>query len=332
MSSDNLIFYEKKKLSGNVSVLGVPLDLGKDASGTELAPAYIRNSGLKKMCEEIGLSYRDLGDIECADKIVAPIGDIKLKYLDEIVRVAEESAKIVKNEIQAGNKMVVLGGDHTISIGNISGASVACGGDIGLVWIDAHGDINTDETSISGNVHGMPVSAVMGLGNPKLTGVLQPGAKVKPENIIHIGSKDLDQAEVDIMRNNQIAVFTIMDIVRQGLEPIMESLINLQKRVKHVWISMDVDSIDSLYSPATPMHTPDGLTRREIVNLTRFIGRTNKVAGFDLVEVAPRLDVDNKTGILVLELAANLLGGEYGWYEQYMKHEEEKQIERGRKM
>lgn len=331
MVDDNLSFYEKKKLVGNVSVLGVPLDLGKDASGTEFAPGYIRNSGLKKMCEEIGLTYKDLGDIECGDKSKTSIGDIRVKYLDEIVRVVEKTARMVKTEIGLGNKMLVLGGDHTISIGTISGASVACDGNLGLVWIDAHGDINTDKSSISGNIHGMPVSAVMGLGHPQLTGVLQSGAKVKKENIIHIGAKDLDQAEVDIMRDQQIKVFTIMDIVRRGLGPVMESLIDLQKRVQHVWVSMDVDSIDCQYSPATPMATPDGLTRREIVNLTKFIGRTNKIVGFDVVEVAPNVDVDNKTGRLVIELTANLLGGEYSWYEHYMKQEGEKQVKRAGK-
>jgi len=328
MTSDNLLFYEKRKVLGNISVLGVPLDLGKDSVGTALAPEYLRTCGLQQMCESIGLFYKDLGDVECEDRKNAVMGDIKIKYLDEINRVVEKTAAIVKNEISLGNKMLVLGGDHALSIGTISGASVACDGDIGLVWIDAHGDINTPETSISGNVHGMPVSAVMGLGHHKLTEVLQPGVKVKKENIIHIGSKDLDQAEVDIMRSQQIEVFTIMDIIRHGLNPTMESLSALQKRVRYIWVSMDVDVIDSQYAPATPMATPDGLTRREIINLTKFIGRTNTVIGFDVVEVAPKLDVDNKTGKLVIELAANLLGGEYNWYEQYMKEEEEKQAKR----
>lgn len=332
MAEDNLIFYEKKKLVGNISVLGVPLDLGKDASGTELAPVYIRNSGLKKMCEEIGLSYKDLGDIECADKIVSPIGDIKVKYLDEIVRVVEESAKIVKNEIEAGNKMLVLGGDHSISIGNISGASVACEGDLGVVWIDAHGDMMTHENTLSGNIHGMPSSAIMGLGHKKLTDVLKPGAKIKTENIIYIGLKDLDQAEVDLIREKKLNAFTIMDIARYGLDPIMNSLSDLKKRVGNIWVSLDVDAIDSLYSPATPMATPDGLSGREIFCLTKFIGKMDNLVGMDIVEVAPEMDENGKTGKLLMELTANLLGSEYGWYSQYMKKELTKQEERSHKI
>ncbi len=325
---DNLIFYESRKVIGNVSVLGVPLDLGKDSTGTNFAPDYIRKCGLREMCESIGLLYKDLGDVECAGRDVAEMGDIKVKYLDEITRVADKTAMIVRDEVKMGGQMLVLGGDHALSIGSISGASVACEGDLGVIWIDAHGDMMTDENTLSGNVHGMPSSAIMGLGHRRLTDVLRPGAKIKPENIIYIGLKDLDQAEIDLIRSEKLNAFTIMDIAQSGLEPVIKSLVDLQKRVKNIWVSLDVDSIDSEYSPATPMASPGGLTLREIVNLTKFIGRMNKVVGLDLVELAPELDVEGKTGKLVIELIANLLGSDYGWYAHYMKHEAEKQAER----
>lgn len=328
MTSDNLVFYEKQKLTGNISVLGVPLDLGKDTVGTYLAPEYIRNCGLRTMCENIGLLYKDLGDVECVEKAKADIGDIKVKYLDEISRVVEKTAMIVRDEIKMGNKMLVLGGDHALSIGTISGASVACEGDLGLIWIDAHGDINTDATSMSGNIHGMPVAAVLGMGHHRLTGVLQEGAKIKSENIIYIGIKDLDQAEIDIMRKENIIVFTIMDLMRGGIEPLAQSLFELQKRVGHVWVSLDVDSIDSAYAPATPMASPDGLTRREASVITKLIGKL-PVVGMDIVELAPDLDENKKTGNLVVELAANLLGSEYNWYTNYMDLEVQKQTARG---
>jgi arginase len=327
MISENLVFYEKQKVAGNVSVLGVPLDLGKDTVGTYLALEYIRNCGLRTMCENIGLLYKDLGDVECANKSETEMGDIKVKYLDEISRVVEKTAMIVRDEIKMGNKMLVLGGDHSLSIGTISGASVACGGDLGLIWIDAHGDINTDETSMSGNIHGMPVAAVLGMGHHRLTEVLQPGAKIKSENIIYIGIKDLDQAEIEIMRKENITVFTIMDLMRGGIEPLAQSLFELQKRVGHVWVSLDVDSIDSAYAPATPMASPDGLTRREASVITKLIGKL-PVVGMDIVELAPDLDENKKTGNLVVELAANLLGSEYNWYTNYMDLEVQKQATR----
>jgi arginase len=330
MNSDNLGFYEKKKLIGDISVLGVPLDLGKDTVGTYLGPDYIRACGLKEMCESIGLLYKDLGNIECADRATVDIGDIKIKYLDEISRVIDKTARIVKDEIKMGNKMLVLGGDHALSIGSISGASVACEGDLGLIWIDAHGDINTNETSVSGNVHGMPVAAVLGMGHHRLTEVLQPGAKIKSENIVYIGIKDLDQAEIDIMRKENISVFTIMDLMRGGIDPIAQKLAELQKRVKNIWVSLDVDSIDSVYAPATPMASPDGLTRREAAAITKLIG-TLPVVGVDIVELAPEMDEDKKTGKLVVELAANLFGSAYNWYTHYMKQEVDKQTARNSK-
>ncbi|MBI2037428.1 MAG: arginase [Candidatus Magasanikbacteria bacterium] len=328
MVKDNLDFYENRKLSGDVSVLGVPLDLGKDATGTQLGPAYIRKHGLEEMCRTLGFFYKDLGDIECAGREAAEMGDIKVKYLDEISRVVEKTARIVRDEIKMGGQMLVLGGDHAVSIGSISGASVACEGDLGVIWIDAHGDMMTHENTLSGNIHGMPSSAVMGLGHHTLTDILKPGAKIKKENIIYIGLKDLDQAEIDLIRKEKLHAFTMMDLVREGFGPVTESLLDLQKRVSNIWVSLDVDSIDLDYSPATPMATEGGLTRREISNLTKFIGKLNKIVGLDVVELAPELDKDGKTGKLVIELVAQLLGSDYGWYAHYMKNEEEKQVKR----
>ncbi len=319
MPNDNLKFYEKKKLSGGVSVLGVPLDLGKDNVGTALGPKAIRKAGLPEMCEEIGLNYKDLGDIKCADRKSAKIGDSKAKYLEEIVRVGKETAEIVNKEITSGNKMLVLGGDHSLAVGSISGASVACGGNLGVIWIDAHGDMMTDKNTLSGNVHGMPSAAVMGFGHPDLVNILQPGQKIKPENIIYIGLKDLDQGEIDLIREKKLTAFTIMDIVKNNFAQIFAGIEELQKRVGNVWVSLDIDSIDKEYAPATLMPNSGGLTAREILNLTRFIGKTCKVVGMDIVELAPKLDIKEKTSQLAVELAANLLGSEYGWYTQYMK-------------
>jgi arginase len=319
MTNDNLIFYEKRKVLGNVSVLGVPLDLGKDAIGTALGPKYLRKCGLKEMCEDIGLVYKDLGDIDCADKRTAEIGDAKVKYLDEIARVAEKTAQIVNNEITLKNKMVVLGGDHALSVGTISGASVACGGDLGVIWVDAHGDMMTNENTHSGNIHGMPSAAVMGLGHHRLINVLKPGGKIKKENIVYVGLKDLDQEEIDLIRKEKLNAFTIMDLARNGFEPIAQSILDLQKRVKNIWVSFDIDSIDQEYAPASLMATPGSLTRREAVHLAKFIGKTFQVVGLDIVELAPKLDENEKTGHLAIELIAHLLGSEYGWYTRYMK-------------
>lgn len=329
MTDDSLIFYEKKKLVGNISVLGVPLDLGKDAEGTTLGPDYIRKCGLKKMFDGSGLLLKDLGNIDCVERKTAVMGDKNLKYLDEIVRVVEKTADIVNNEIKSGSKMLVLGGDHTIAIGTISGASVACEGDLGVIWIDAHGDMMTDKNTLSGNIHGMPSSAVIGVGHQKLVDILKPGAKVKKENILYIGLKDLDQAEIDLIRSEKLHAFTILDLVSGGFEPVLQAIKDLQKRVGNIWVSIDMDSIDSMYAPATCLASPDGLTRREVVSLAKFIGQNSNVVGLDVVELAPEFDIEEKTGRLAVELISSFLGSDYGWYVQYMDREIEKQEERG---
>lgn len=328
MPEDNLIFYEKRKLSGTVSVLGVPLDLGKDAAGTALGPKYLRKFGLKQMCEDIGLLYKELGDIKCASKRDAEMGNAKVKYLPEITRVAAETARAVAGEISLGNKMLVLGGDHSLSVGTISGASVACRGDLGVIWIDAHGDMMTHENTISGNIHGMPSAAVMGLGHPDLVNVFRPGSKIKKENIVYIGLKDLDQGEIDLIRSENLNTVTMMEIVRNGFEPIVAKIVELQSRVKNIWVSLDIDAIDIEYAPATLMANIGGLTQREIIHIAKFIGKTCKVVGMDLIELAPKLDKNGRTLRLAVELMAHVLGSEYGWYTQYMKEEARKQAGR----
>ncbi len=322
---DNLSFYENQKLSGDISVLGVPLDLGKDFSGTNAGPKSLREFGLEEMCKSAGFFYKDLGDVDCASRESAEIGDLKLKYLDEISRVAEKTARIVRDEVKMGGQMLVLGGDHAISIGSISGASVACEGDLGVIWIDAHGDMMTHENTLSGNIHGMPSSAIMGLGHYRLTDILKPGAKIKKENILYIGLKDLDQGEIDLIRKENLHAFTIMDIMQHGFGPVLQAIIDLQKRVSNIWVSLDLDSIELSSVPGNHMATPGGLTRREVENLAKFIGKQCKLVGLDLVELDPALDENGKTAKLAIELISYFLGSNYSWYTSYMKEEIAKQ-------
>jgi arginase len=241
-----------------------------------------------------------------------------MKYAEAIVEAAEESAARVATAVKQGRAVIALGGDHSLSLGTISGASVALGGDLGVIWIDAHGDINTDATTVSGNIHGMPLAGVLGMGHKSLTSILEPGQKVQPKNVVYAGLKDLDQAEIDTIRAHKIPTTTAMDIARHGLEPLFKNIVALQKRVKRIWVSLDVDSIDAEYAPGTPMVNRGGLTYREIAAITSFIGKTCRLAGFDIVELAPRHDKAGKTAKLAVELSARLLGGDYSWYTEYM--------------
>jgi arginase len=326
---DNLSYLERPFLNDKVAVLGIPLDLGKDTVGTDKGPKAIHEAGLLNILKEVGCEVEDLGNIECPERTMAPVGSPNVKYLDPILKVVEEASKIVEGKVLKGNKVVVLGGDNTISIGSISGASAALKGDLGIIWIDAHGDINTDETTLSGNVHGMPIAAVLGLGNPKLTGVHHVGRKVKPENVVYIGLKDLDQAEIDTIRREKIPAITMLEIAGGGLQKAFEAIAALQTRVQAVWVCLDIDSMDEECAPGTPMATRGGLTYRESINLAKFIGKTCRVAGVDVSELAPDLDAENKTARLASELIVNYLGTEYTWYTRYMSEEMKKQAIRG---
>lgn len=320
---------ERPKLKGEATIIGVPLDLGKDSEGTAGGPKSFRESGLESVLNGAGLKVRDLGDLEVPDKQSADIGDVRVKYLDPIARVCEELAHHVSGEVGLGRKVIVLGGDNSISIGSVSGASSALRGDLGLIWIDSHGDIMTDKTTLSGNIHGMPVSALIGMGHQIITNIYSEGAKIKPENLVYVGLKDLDQVEIDTIRKLKISTTTIVDIAESGLSPAFEAIKKLSKQVKNVWVCLDIDSMDEECAPGTPMATRGSLNYRESVNLARFIGKVCNVVGVDVTELAPHLDRENKTVKLAIELISCYLGSESNWYTRYMEEEVRKQAERG---
>ncbi len=318
MTLDSLSFLEKKPTAKQVAVFNIPLDLGKDNIGTDSGPKAIREAGFMSMLSSLGVDVFDGGTVPCATRRTAKKGAMNMKYAEAIVVTAEESAARVATAVAQGRVAIALGGDHSLSLGTISGASVALGGDLGVIWIDAHGDINTDVTTVSGNIHGMPLAGVLGMGHASLVNILKPGQKVQPKNVVYAGLKDLDQAEIDIIRKHKISTTTAMDIARVGLEPLFKNILALQKRVKRIWVSLDVDSIDAEYAPGTPMENRGGLTYREITAIASFIGKTCQLAGFDIVELAPRHDKAGKTAKLAVELASRLLGGDYSWYSDYM--------------
>jgi arginase len=328
MPYDNLSFLEKSIITTPVALLGIPLDIGKDSVGTDVAPDYLRKAGLLDMFKILNIAFTDMGNIECPTRATSPMGDKRAKYLSAIVETCKTIATVVDKNIVEGKKIVAIGGDHSLSIGTISGASVACSGDIGVIWIDAHGDMMTHENTLSGNVHGMPSSAVIGFGHPELVNGYKTGKKVDPQNIVYVGLKDLDQGEIDLIRKEKLRAITMLDVMHDGLPKVFKEIDELQKRVKHIWVSLDLDCIDVEYAPGTPIKNYGGFTYREITNLCRYIGKVCNVVGMDIVELSPTLDINNKTTELSIELIAALLGGEYNWYTKYMAEEEEKQNKR----
>jgi arginase len=307
------------------SLIGIPLDLGAENLGVDIGPNAFRYQDIISKLESAGyessdqgLTITDLGNIQCNSRGDLQVGNHKLKYLEEILRVSEESAKKTHDVIKKGEKVIVLGGDHSIILGPISGTSAALNGDLGLIYFDVHGDMNTEETTISGNIHGMHLASLMGYGTHSLVNVFKKGIKVKKENMIHIAGAEFDQGEIDLMEKEDLNMFTIFDILSNGLRPLFDAIEDLSKRVKNVWVSLDLDSIDNVYAPGAGMVNRGGLTYREVTAIASFIGKNCQVVGVDVVEYNPLSDIEGKTAELAIELVTKFFGSNYSWYATYM--------------
>lgn len=301
-----------------VTLLGVPLDLGAKNLGVDIGPEAFRHQGIIDKLQHIGLQINDAGNITVRDRKELEVGNPRLRYLDEIVRVNEEVARQVETAIRRQSKIIVLGGDHSLNLGVMSGASAALNGQLGLIYFDAHGDMNTDQTTLTGNIHGMHLAAVMGFGAPQLTHLHQDTIKLDKENLLHIGGSDFDDAELDLIQTEGLQAFTLFDLLTKGMGELIKLIDDLTARVPHIWISLDLDSIDQIYAPGAGMPNAKGLSYREISTLAEYIGRKSKVAGIDVVEYNPLKDDKNKTAELGIELIAKFLGKNYSWYSNYL--------------
>ena len=309
---DNLSFYESSQSAEPVSILSVPLELGSDERGHAATPKYLREHGLEKMLVSIGREVAHRTAIHC---LVAPLTASAgaMKHGKEVASVVRRASLAAEKAARAGNTIVALGGDHSIAMGSIAGAAAAHPS-LGVIYIDAHPDCNTDETTITGNVHGMVMAALMGHGHQIFTDIVKQ--KIAPENVLFIGLKDFDQAEIDFLREHKVSCITMLDIAKRGTSPAFSAIDALARRVDRVWVSMDMDSIGREYAPGVGLPNEGGLTRREITALAHYIGKSCRVAGLDIVEIISTKDVEGKTAQLAIELIARFLGAEYSWYQQ----------------
>jgi arginase len=301
-----------------VTLIGVPLDLGAENLGVDIGPQALRYAQLVRKLTAVGFNIEDAGNIHCHDRKDLQTGNPRMHYLDEILRVNEELAQQTEAAIRQGRKVVVLGGDHSIALGAVSGASVALDGQLGLIYLDAHGDMNTDETTLSGNVHGMQLASLMGFGAPELKNVHGESVKVPKDNMLLIGGSDFDQAELDLIEREQLHTFTLFDLLSQNLQPLFAKIDELADRAPRLWVSLDLDVIDRIYAPGAGMPNAKGLTYREIATIAEYIGKKCEVVGVDIVEFNPLQDIDQKTAELSIELIAKFLGKNYSWYTNYM--------------
>lgn len=291
-----------------ISVIGVPMDLGADRRGVDMGPSAIRYANLQDKLERIGYEVEDLGNLHVPTPESYHVGDVKLKYLREIVSVNEELANKVAKVMEQNRFPLVLGGDHSIAIGTIAGVSRQQKR-TGVIWFDAHGDLNTPETTPSGNIHGMPLAVSLGLGHPDLTECGGKEAKILPENVVIVGARSLDEGEKKLIRERGVHVFTMHEIDRLGMAKVMEEALNIATdRTDGVHLSFDLDGIDPNEAPGVGTPVAGGVTYRESHLALEMIAQANILTSAEFVEVNPILDVENKTARVAVALMGSVFG------------------------
>ncbi len=291
-----------------VDIIGIPIDLGADRRGVDMGPSAIRYAHLQKKLEALEYTVEDKGNLEVPIVEMCSVEESKLKYIDCIVPMARRAAGAVAVSIQNGCFPVVLGGDHSLSLGSIRGA--AKHKKLGLIWIDAHADFNTDQTTPSGNIHGMPLAALCGLGDPRLTRIWDESLPVvDPHRVAIIGVRDLDPGEKVNLRQSGVMVMGMEQIDRLGMGTVMEKAIERVSRgTDGIYLSFDMDAMDPRHAPGVGTPVPAGLTQREAYLACEMIAGTGKLIGMDIVEVNSVLDMQNQTASLAVEYVLSALG------------------------
>jgi arginase len=293
-----------------IDIIGVPLDLGASRRGVDMGPYAVRAAGLRKALLDLGHDVTDHGNLIVADRGTFPPDARGADFLPTIADVCAELANRTEASVAARRFPVVLGGDHSLAAGSVAGAARAMrarGEQLGLVWVDAHGDINTPETSPSGNVHGMPVAHLLGYGDPRLH--FTAGAAVKPEHTVLVGIRDLDAGERAHLRAYGVRVFTMHDVDRRGLSDVMEeALVFATIGTGGLWVSYDVDVQDPVHAPGVGTPVAGGFSWREGHLVMEMVADAGLLVGLDLVEVNPILDISNRTAELAVGLVSSALG------------------------
>jgi arginase len=289
----------------SVAVIGAGLDLGAGRRGVDMGPSAIRYAGLADRLRELGVGSVDLGDVTTAVPEATGVGDERLRYLDEIKETCERIAELVSGAVREGHVPLVLGGDHSVALGTVGGlASVRGPG--GLLWIDAHGDLNRPETSPSGNVHGMVLAALLGLAGPGFESDAWPLPAA--ERVALVGVRSLDAGERQLIRELDATVFTISDVDRIGVEPVIRKSLDHVGDGGFVHLSLDMDVIDPEIAPGVGTPVRGGFSYREAHLALELVAESGLLGSLDVVEVNPIFDRENATGELAVDLIASALG------------------------
>ncbi len=296
----------------HIRIIGVPLDLGQSRRGVDMGPSAMRVAGLEAKLEALGYDVKDVGNVAVALAETKAEGDPHAKYLKEITDTCSKEAELVVKTLEGGAIPIVLGGDHSIAMGTVSGVAEFYRRKhqrIGLLWIDAHTDINTPDSSPSGNVHGMPLGAIMGLFPSPLTDLYGFSPKVQPQNCVLVGIRDVDNFERENIRKSGVHVFTMRDIDERGMRTVMEEALRLAGRgTVGYHVSLDLDWIDPEDAPGVGTPVWGGATYREGHLAMEIIADHGRMLSFEMVEVNPVLDERNQTAELAVELALSAFG------------------------
>jgi len=298
--------------SMEVHLLGFPIDLGADRRGVDMGPSAMRIADLDQRLERLGYKVVDEGDIPMRNIEEQEEEDSKLKYLSGVADMSHVLCNRVKSLLDDGKFPLILGGDHSMSVGSLAGIGQHCreqGKTLGVIWVDAHADMNTAETTPSGNIHGMPLAVAMGYGHPTLTAIGGSEPKVDPRNVALVGLRSIDPGERELIKELGVAAYTMFDIDRHGMYEIASRVLeDMSRSVDHLHISFDVDSVDPRFASGVGTPVPGGLSYREIHLFMEMVSQIEAFASLEVAEVNPILDVRNETAELAADVVASSLG------------------------
>ena len=296
----------------HIAIIGAPLDLGQGRRGVDMGPSAMRVANLNARVASLGYTVEDLGNVPVEQAEALPEGDANAKYLPQITAVCGRLAALVDQALSRGSVPLVLGGDHSVAIGTAGGVSQYFrrrNQTAGLIWLDAHADMNTPESSPSGNVHGMPLACILGMGPPELAGLLGFRPKIAAHNAVIVGLRDVDQLEKPHVRGSGVRAFTMRDIDERGLRSVMDEAISLASDgTAGFHLSLDMDFVDPKDAPGVGTPVRGGATYREAHLAMEMICDSGRMVSLEVVEVNPVIDEVNRTADLAVELVMSALG------------------------
>ncbi len=295
-----------------VAIIGVPMDLGANRRGVDMGPSAIRGTGLYERIKKLGIDVEDRGNVDVPIPEELTVGSMNAKYADVIEEVCSRLYKAVLKSFQEGRNPILLGGDHSIAMGSVAAAASyhrEKNQRIGLVWVDAHADMNTPESTPSGNVHGMPFAHILGMCDGKLSDIGGFRPKVSPENACLVGVRDIDDREKKLVKDSGINVFTMKEIDRFGISRVIEEAIkSASKNASAIHVSIDLDAIDPTVAPGVGTPKRGGLDYRESHLIMELVSDSELLSSLDIVELNPMFDTRNQTAELASELILSALG------------------------